>query len=370
MVVVLSQQKDVIFAAIRAMYTDVARHPERPYHFPTGRDACRLMGYPEDELARLPESAVESFAGVGYPFAANLIRAGDVVLDVGSGSGTDLLIASSLVGERGTVIGLDMTPAMLEKLEGNVAATGAGNVRLLEGNAEQIPLPDSSVDVVTSNGVLNLIPDKRTAFRELLRVLKPGGRLQIADIALARPISDECRSNPKLWAECVVGATLENEYVRLLEEAGFEQVEKLGELDYFSASSSPATKSIARSFGAISLVLRGAKPPSGELPGALRWPPLRSAADAAKGSAGAAQDAAATSEADAHLDARGQVCGELEPVLKANMTRLVSGQVLEILTDDPAARLGLPAWSRLAGHTLLATLEEDARLTRFWLRRR
>lgn len=272
MVVVLSQQKDVIFAAIRAMYTDVAQHPERTFHFPTGRDACVLVGYPVALLDALPAAAVESFAGVGYPFAANLIRPGDTVLDVGSGSGTDLLLVASLVGSSGSAIGLDMTAAMLEKLERNVGAAGASNVRLLEGNAERIPLPDASVDVVTSNGVLNLVPDKRAAFAEITRVLRPGGRIQVADIALATPVSDQCRSNPKLWAECVVGATLEHEYIALLEESGLVQIEKLGELDYFSASSSPATRSIAKSFGAISLLLRGAKAPVSTLPEAQPWP--------------------------------------------------------------------------------------------------
>jgi SAM-dependent methyltransferase len=272
MVFVRSHQKDVIFEAVRAMYSDVALHPERTFHFPTGRDACAFVGYPEEEVTMLPPAAVESFAGVGYPFAANVMRAGDTVLDVGSGSGTDLLLASERVGDGGSVIGLDMTAPMLAKLERNLAAANATNVRLLEGNAEEIPLPDASVDVVTSNGVINLVPDKLRAFAEIFRVLRPGGRLQIADIALRQPISDACRSDPKLWAECVVGATLEDEYVSLLERAGFERVELLGRLDYFSASVSPATRDIARSFGAISLVLRAVEPLSPPLPPALPWP--------------------------------------------------------------------------------------------------
>ena len=365
MVVVHSQQKDVIFAAVRAMYTDVARHPERTYHFPTGREACRFVGYPEDQLATLPPAAVESFAGVGYPFAANVIREGDTVLDVGSGSGTDLLLAARLVGPTGRAIGLDMTAAMLEKLERTVAEWGGPNVRLLEGNAEKIPLPDGSVDVVTSNGVLNLVPDKRLAFAEILRVLRPGGRVQIADIALRRPVSQACRSDPKLWAECVVGATLEDEFVRMLAEAGLTHIEKLGELDYFSASSSPATRSVAGSFGAISLVLRGAKAPTDRLLEPSSWPPAR----AAVADAPAAADGG-TFTADALFDARGRTCGELEPILRSQMMGLASGQVLEVHTDDPAARLGLPAWSRLAGHALLASLEQDDRRTRFFLRRK
>jgi SAM-dependent methyltransferase len=366
MVVALSQQKDVIFTAVRAMYTDVARHPERTYHFPTGREACLLVGYPEEAVAGLPSVAVESFAGVGYPFAANVIRAGDTVLDVGSGSGTDALLAAGLVGRAGQVFGLDMTAAMLEKLERSVRAAGAANVRLLEGNAERIPLPDASVDVVTSNGVLNLVPDKRLAFAEIHRVLRPGGRIQIADIALGRAISDECRSDPKLWAECVVGATLQDDYVRMLEEAGLTRIETLGELDYFASSSSAATRSVAGSFHAVSLVLRGAQPPSGLLPDALPWPPAAVGVPAASATSGEP----AHPVPDARVDTHGLRCGEIEPVLRTHLQPLATGQVLEVLSDELTVRVGLPAWIRLAGHALLATVEEDERRTRFYLRRK
>src|SRR5262245_35775059 len=272
MVYIASLNKDRIFSAVPAMYTDVALHPEREYHFPTGRAACVFVGYPETRLAELPPAAIESFAGVAYPFAANVIRAGDTVLDIGSGSGIDLQLAARIVGDGGQAIGLDMTAAMLEKLTACIAATGVSNVRLVEGNAENIPLPDASVDVITSNGVLNLVPDKQSAFAEMHRVLKPGGRVQIGDIALGQPLSGDCASHPKLWAECIVGATLEDEYVTMLQQAGFAQLEILGRLDYFSASVSAATRSIAHSFHACSLVIRAAKPPAAALPPALPWP--------------------------------------------------------------------------------------------------
>src|SRR5690349_14325774 len=145
MVYVPSLNKDLIFSAVRAMYTDVALHPEREYHFPTGRTACVFVGYPASRLSELPTAAVESFAGVAYPFAANVIGEGDTVLDIGSGAGTDLLIAARIVGNRGHAIGLDMTSAMLEKVARNIDAAGVSNVRLLSGNAETIPLPDTSV---------------------------------------------------------------------------------------------------------------------------------------------------------------------------------------------------------------------------------
>jgi arsenite methyltransferase len=159
MVVITSDQRDVIMNAIRDMYTAVARRPDEEYHFPTGRRAAEYVGYPAERLDALPAAAIESFAGVGYPFAADVIRPGHTVLDVGSGSGTDLLIAALAVGPGGRAIGLDMTAAMRRKAAANARAMAIANVELLDGHAEAIPLPDASVDVVTSNGVINLVPD-------------------------------------------------------------------------------------------------------------------------------------------------------------------------------------------------------------------
>jgi SAM-dependent methyltransferase len=209
MVYVTSTERDVIFDAVQAMYTAVASRPHGEFHFPVGRRACEYVGYPAEQLAALPVEAVESFAGVGYPFAAAVIRPGDVVLDIGSGSGTDVLIAAGLVGSRGTVWGLDMTGAMREKLAATALRAGVLNVHVLAGNAEAIPLPDRSVSVVTSNGVINLVPDKKAAVREIARVLGPGGRVQLADIVVDTLPSAACRAKPELWAECIVGATSE-----------------------------------------------------------------------------------------------------------------------------------------------------------------
>ena len=259
MVAIVSDKREFIFKAVSDMYTDVATQPGKTFHFPTGRLACLFVGYPAGQLDQIPATAAESFAGVGYPFAAGVIREGDVVLDVGSGSGTDALIASTLAGPRGRVYGLDMTQAMLEKLRRNIAAMGAQNVVPLEGNAEEIPLGDACVDVVTSNGVLNLVPDKPRAFAEIARVLKPGGRLQIADIALAKPVSDKSRSDPKLWAECVVGAVVEDDYVDRLRAAGLN-VEIIHRFDYFAGSVSADTRRAAHGLGAHTIVMRGRKP--------------------------------------------------------------------------------------------------------------
>jgi ubiquinone/menaquinone biosynthesis C-methylase UbiE len=253
MVAILSDKREFIIRAVKDMYTDVAGHPEKEFHFPTGRPACEFVGYPAAKLDAIPATAVESFAGVGYPHKSGFIGEGDIVLDVGSGSGTDALIAALDVGPKGKVYGLDMTQAMLAKLRANIAAAGATNVVPLEGNAEDIPLPDASIDVVTSNGVLNLVPDKARAFAEIARVLKPGGRVQIADIVVGSPISDECRSNPQLWAECVVGASLQDQYLDLFARAGLTDITLLRRFDYFEGSSSEATRKVAGSFNAAAI---------------------------------------------------------------------------------------------------------------------
>ena len=260
MVAIVSHKREAIHRAVRDMYTAVAARPEQGFHFPTGRAACRALGYPPESLAGVPESAIESFAGVGYPFAAGVIREGDRVLDIGSGSGTDALICARLAGPKGNVYGLDMTAEMRAKLLASAKAAGVDNIEVLEGDAESIPLPDASVDVVTSNGVLNLVPDKPRAIAEIHRVLRPGGRVQIADIALSRPVAERFRRDPEMWAECVVGAVEEERYLAMLRAAGFEQVERIGQLDYFALSSSGKTREVAHLFNAHSISVRAVKP--------------------------------------------------------------------------------------------------------------
>lgn len=260
MVAVLGFNRKQILDAVCMMYTDVACEPGRLFHFPTGRSACIFVGYPGPWVDALPPAAVESFAGVGFPFRADVIASGDRVLDIGSGSGTDVFGAARVVGPDGAVIALDMTPAMLAKLRSNVEETGATNVRILEGNAEAIPLADESVDVVSSNGVFNLVPDKRRAIAEVFRVLRPGGRVQIADIVVGKPISEQSRANPKLWAECVVGASTEDDYLAMFRSAGFKDVRVLRGFDYFSGSSNVDTRRVAAALGARAVELVMSKP--------------------------------------------------------------------------------------------------------------
>lgn len=260
MVAITSLQREHIIESVQAMYTEVATMPEKVFHFPTGRNACEFVGYPASQLDAIPATAVESFAGVGYPFAVEAIKQGDVVLDIGSGSGTDVLIASLLTGSKGKVYALDMTVAMRDKLRDNARQASADNIEPVEAEAENIPLPDDSVDVVTSNGVLNLVPDKKKAFQEIFRVLKPGGRVQIADIVVSQEVSEACRQDPKLWAECIVGAMESDDYLELFREIGFKEVAKLDQLDYFSASVSKETRDVAASLGAHSIVMKALKP--------------------------------------------------------------------------------------------------------------
>lgn len=260
MVAITSNKREHIFGAVTQMYTQVANSPQTEFHFPTGRKACEFVHYPAASLDSLPPKALESFAGVGNPFVADAIHPGDTVLDIGSGSGTDVLIAQRRVGARGKICALDMTEAMRTKLKGILDQNGIKNVEILSGNAESIPLGDAAVDVVTSNGVLNLVPDKARAIAEIFRVLRPGGRLQLADIALRQPVAPRFKNDPSLWAECVVGAVSEERYLEMFRAAGFQDVGIVDHLDYFAGSNSDKTREVAGLFGAHSVVLRATKP--------------------------------------------------------------------------------------------------------------
>jgi len=183
---------------IQKTYTDVSTEPEQGFIFPTGRAWAEDLGYPS-ELARVPEETARSFAGVANPFSLGRIEPGQVVLDLGCGAGTDLLVAAQMVGPEGRAIGVDMTPAMLERARESSAAMGLANVELHESLIESLPLPDGSVDVVISNGVIDLVPDKDAVFSELDRVLRPGGRLQLADVVIHTEVSEDARERIDLW---------------------------------------------------------------------------------------------------------------------------------------------------------------------------
>jgi arsenite methyltransferase len=183
---------------IRKTYARVSNAPQQDFVFPTGRAWAVDLGYPE-ELAGVPELAVESFAGVANPFSLGRLDPGERVLDLGCGAGTDSLVAARMVGREGHVVGIDMTREMLDKARRAAAEMSADNVEFVEGEAEQLPFPEESFDVVISNGVIDLIPDKDAVFSELHRVLVPGGRIQVADVTIQKPVSDEGRRDIDLW---------------------------------------------------------------------------------------------------------------------------------------------------------------------------
>ena len=184
---------------IQAEYALVATEPARGFHFHTGRPLARLLGYEDHWLTGIPEGAIESLAGTGNPFAVDPIRSGERVVDVGCGAGLDSLIAARMVGADGAVIGVDMTPAMLDKARAGASEMGATNVEFRDGYAESLPVPDAWADVVISNGVMNLFPDKTGGLREMARVLAPGGRLQIGDILVTKAVPQSAKRNIDLW---------------------------------------------------------------------------------------------------------------------------------------------------------------------------
>jgi len=208
---------------VRNTYDQVARDPGRHYHFHRGPDyAHSFLGYDRNELAALPALSTERFAGVGNPLAIGPVESGETVLDHACGAGMDLLLAARRVGPKGHAIGIDMTPAMVECTRKAAEQAGLdGRVEVHQGFYEELPVADASVDVLISNGVLNLAPDKRQVFAEIFRVLKPGGRLYLADVVVQHELTEEARSNPDLWAACVAGALVESELVALAEECGF-----------------------------------------------------------------------------------------------------------------------------------------------------
>jgi arsenite methyltransferase len=190
---------DELRDAIREEYAQVAADPARGFHFHTGRRLAGILGYDERWFEGVPEESVASFAGTGNPFALGALAEGARVVDVGCGAGIDSLIAARMVGESGEVVGVDMTPAMLERARASAAKGGFRNVRFHEGLAESLPVPDGWADVVISNGVLNLFPDKFAGLQEMCRVLAPGGRVQIGDILVEKSVGNKAKRDIDLW---------------------------------------------------------------------------------------------------------------------------------------------------------------------------
>ncbi len=230
-------------AKVKQMYKDVAEHPDKEYHFEMGRDLAERLGYDPQILDRIPASAIDSFAGVGYHFDLANIQHGEHIADLGSGSGMDVFYANQLTGNAGEVIGIDMTEAQLRKAEALKATLKDANITFAPGYIEQVPIAPRSIDVVISNGVINLSSEKSKVFHEAARILKPGGRLALSDIVSERALPTSITCNSTYWAACIGGAMQINEYLDLIAEAQFEVIDvTVNPYGFISAGAMGATQ--------------------------------------------------------------------------------------------------------------------------------
>ena len=229
---------------VKEVYRHVALKREETYHFEMGRGLAERLGYPSDLLDLIPGPAIDSFAGVGYYLDLADPALGDQVLDLGSGSGMDSFALGALVGETGSVTGVDMTDEQLAKANRLREAGNVGNVTFVRGYIQDPPIPEVSVDVVVSNGVINLAPDKAAVFRAAARALRPGGRLALADIVSERQLTEAITCNAELWASCIGGATQIDDYLAAIEAAGLRvtHVRDNEQYQFLSESAQGATK--------------------------------------------------------------------------------------------------------------------------------
>lgn len=319
---------------VKNMYREVALHPNEKYHFEMGRALAEKLGYDPKQLDQIPQQAIESFAGVGFFFDYAAIKEGDIVLDLGSGSGMDSFLAALKVGKTGSVAGLDMTDEQLEKADRLRTQNGFSNVSFHKGHIEDIPFDDNSFDVVISNGVINLCPDKSKVFKEIGRVLKQGGRLAIADIVSEKNLPDNVVCDATLWASCIGGASQEDEYSDAIKNGGLTIVAVVTNESYAFISSS--AQSASKKYGVKSVSLLAEK----------------------------------KLVADTTLNVPGLACANLTPAIKKEIQNLQPGQVLEVISDDFASREGVPAWCRLTGNKLLAEIDENEEKNIFYIQKK
>jgi arsenite methyltransferase len=242
---------------VTEMYREVAEEPFKEFHFETGRALAERLGYPRAELDAIPPDTIDSFAGVGYHLDLARIQPGEIVIDLGCGSGMDSLLAARQTGESGHVIGIDMTDAQLTKARRLAVECGFANVGFVHARIEQLPFPAAFADVVISNGVINLAPDKTTVFAEAARILRPGGRLALADIVTSTQLPLRVTCDASLWAACIGGAMPRDDYRDAIEAAGFEldDLKENNEYRFVSERAANAT----RKYGVKSLSLLATK---------------------------------------------------------------------------------------------------------------
>jgi arsenite methyltransferase len=244
-------------AKVKAMYRSVAENPKGDFHFEMGRAMAERLGYAPADLDRIPGESIESFAGVGYYFHLGDVKAGETVVDLGSGSGMDTFIAALKVGPRGKVIGVDMTDEQRAKAERLRDRDGFLNVTYVKGYIEEAPLPDGVADVVISNGVINLATDKSKVFREAARLLKPGGRLAISDIVTEVQLPETIVCNSTLWAACIGGAAQQDSYRQMIVGAGLRVATVQDNPQYHFISDN--AKGASKKFGVKSVSLLAVK---------------------------------------------------------------------------------------------------------------
>ena len=240
---------------VKQMYREVAEEPDREYHFELGRPLADRLGYPGEILNRVPEGSVESFAGVGYFFDLAELEPGETVIDLGSGSGMDVFFAALQVGDSGTVMGIDFTREQLAKARALADEAGFSQVELREGRIERLPADDASVDCAISNGVINLSLEKDRVFAEVARVLRPGGRLALADIVSEQQLKESIVCDAGLWASCIGGAAQQDAYRDAIESAGL-RIEELRENPYEFISERARNASSKYGVKSVSLVAR------------------------------------------------------------------------------------------------------------------
>jgi len=236
--------RDELTIKVKEMYKQVAENPKGKFHFEMGKVLAEKLGYSLEELDKVPQESIASFAGVGYYFDLADIKEGEKVLDLGSGSGMDSFIAAQKVGEKGKVIGIDMTKEQLKKSNDLKEKLGLKNIEFVEGYIEFLPFPDESFDVVISNGVINLSVDKAKVFNEISRVLKNEGRIAISDILTEKQLTNNIVCDVKLWASCIGGATQEDSYRSMIQNAGMKIItfKEHPEYQFLSKSAQGATK--------------------------------------------------------------------------------------------------------------------------------
>ncbi len=235
--------KEELKLKVKKMYREVALHPEVTYHFEMGRALAQRLGYPSQILDNIPSSSIDSFAGVGYYFDLAQLQKGESIVDLGSGSGMDVFFAALQVGDRGEVIGIDMTTEQLNKAERLSKQHNFKQVVFRNSYIESIPVVSGSIDAVISNGVINLSSEKEKVFQEAARVLKTGGRLALSDIATTVKLPDNISCNATLWAACIGGAMQIDEYYALIEGAGMKVIKvKENPYQFLSNSAKGATK--------------------------------------------------------------------------------------------------------------------------------